>query len=242
MIPKKIHYCWFGGAKLPKNVKKCIKSWKKYCPDYEIIQWNETNFNTECIKFVKEAYKEKAWAFVSDYARLKIIYENGGIYLDTDVEIVKNIDELLSNDCYFAEHQNAKTVNTGLGFGAVKHNKIIKEMMNEYEKIVFDIEKKQNFICPILNTKILYRYGYIYNFNEIVTLDNLKIAIYPPKYFDPIAPGSENNLLCNETFSIHHYSASWTNKRYVLKRKIIRIIGQNKINKWKKYIRKIIKV
>ena len=91
-IPKKISYCWFGGNPLPEKITKCIESWKKYCPDYEIIRWDETNYDVNKIPFVRDAYKEKKWAFVSDYARLDIIYNQGGIYLDTDVELVKNID------------------------------------------------------------------------------------------------------------------------------------------------------
>ena len=97
MIPKVIHYCWFGGKPLPKDVLDCIASWKKYCPEYEIRQWNETNFDLDCHPFVRSAYNAKAWAFVSDYARLKIVFDNGGIYFDTDVELLKNIDFLLSN-------------------------------------------------------------------------------------------------------------------------------------------------
>ena len=80
LIPKVIHYCWFGRNKKSKSVLKCIQSWKKYCPDYEIIEWNEDNFDVNCIPFVKEAYDAEKWAFVTDYARLKIIFENGGIY------------------------------------------------------------------------------------------------------------------------------------------------------------------
>ena len=90
MIPKIIHYCWFGGKELPIEVKKCIASWRKMCPDYEIIRWNESNFDVGQHPFVREAYKAKVWAFVSDYARLKVVYDNGGIYLDTDVETLRN--------------------------------------------------------------------------------------------------------------------------------------------------------
>ena len=97
MIPKKIHYCWFGGAPKSKLAKKCIKSWKRKCPDYEIIEWNESNYDVTKIPFMKEAYDAKKWGFVPDYARLDIIYNNGGIYLDTDVEIVKSLDDLLSD-------------------------------------------------------------------------------------------------------------------------------------------------
>lgn len=101
-IPKIIHYCWFGGNILPDKVQKCIESWKRYCPDYKIICWNESNYDVNKIRYTKEAYKEKKWAFVSDYARLDIIYENGGIYLDTDVELICGMDILLQNDVFLA--------------------------------------------------------------------------------------------------------------------------------------------
>lgn len=100
MIPKVIHYCWFGGKPIPNDVKKCINSWKKKCPDYEIKCWNESNFDVNAHPFTKAAYEAKAWAFVSDYARLKVVYDHGGIYLDTDVELLKNLDFLLKYDFY----------------------------------------------------------------------------------------------------------------------------------------------
>ena len=236
MIPKKIHYCWFGGKAIPKIVQKCIKSWKKMCPDYEIILWNESNFDIECNKFVYEAYKAKEWAFVSDYARLKIIYENGGIYLDTDVELLKNMDDILENKCYFPIQQCDKNIATGLGFGSTKNNKIIKEMMDVYENLEFDINKKDEFICPILNTEVLKKYGYEYR-EEKYFLDETNITIYPPKYFDPIAPGNSENLLCDDTISIHNYTALWTNNSTRLKRKIINIVGQDKVNKLKGFFK-----
>lgn len=229
MIPKIIHYCWFGGKKLPKDVKKCIKSWKKMCPDYEIVQWNESNFDVNCCKFVEKAYKAKAWAFVSDYARLKIIYDNGGIYLDTDVELKRNLDSLLKEECYFGVQQVGKDINTGLGFGSVKNNNIIKEMLKMYENIDFEYENKEKLACPILNTEVLKKYGYKPN-DSIYTIENINVTIYPPKYFDPIVPGNGKMLLDNETFSIHHYSATWTSKTNRIKRKIFSIVGQNNIN------------
>lgn len=102
MIPKIIHYCWFGGGPKPKSVEKYIRSWKKYCSDYEIIEWNEDNFDISSSPlYVKQAYAAKKWAFVSDYARLKVVFECGGIYFDTDVQVIKNIDTLLQYDTFF---------------------------------------------------------------------------------------------------------------------------------------------
>ena len=120
MIPKIIHYCWFGGNPLPMDVKKCIESWKEKCPDYEIKCWDESNFDVNAHPFTKAAYEAKAWAFVSDYARLRVVYDNGGIYLDTDVELLKNIDFLLPYEGYIGVQQAGCYCTTGLGFGAIK--------------------------------------------------------------------------------------------------------------------------
>ena len=119
-IPKIIHYCWFGGKPIPKNLKNYIKSWEKYCPDYEIKEWNESNFDINSNKFIKEAYINKKFAFVTDYVRLYVIYNYGGIYLDTDVEIIKNFDGLLNNELFMGIQQNDSFATTGLGFGAKK--------------------------------------------------------------------------------------------------------------------------
>ena len=211
MIPKTIHYCWFGGKKLPRDVKKCIKSWKKHCPDYQIVRWDETNFDINCCRFVKDAYESKAWAFVSDYARLKIIYENGGVYLDTDVELLKSLDGVLDNKAYFGIQQQAKLVASGLGFGAESGNIIVKKLLEIYEKIEFDQNKKLQISCPFLNTKVLSDYGFKYDeCTDVYSLCEGEVTLYSSKYFDPIAPGDTINLLCKDTYSIHHYSASWT--------------------------------
>ncbi len=234
MIAKQIHYCWFGGKKLSNDVKKCIKSWKEKCPDYEIIRWDETNFDINCNEFVKDTYNHKAWAFLSDYARLKIIYENGGIYLDTDVELIKNLDFLLEYDFFIGTQQCEKLYATGLGFGAVKNNYIVKKMLEEYDSISFNSMNKESIACPYLNTRAIKSVGFSAT-NEIQKIDNC--IVYPPQYFDPISPGTYANLLCDDTISIHHYSALWTNNRNKLKRKLINIIGQDKINMLKGFFK-----
>ncbi|NFG58749.1 exopolysaccharide biosynthesis protein [Clostridium botulinum] len=234
MIPKVIHYCWFGEKTLPNLAIKCIKSWKKHCPDYEIIEWNERNFDFNCSQFVKSAYESGNWAFVSDYARLKIIYENGGIYFDTDVEVIRNIDSLLDNECFVGVQQVERVIATGLGFGAVAHNKIIKSMLEQYENIIFDEKNIMQFACPYLNTRAFKFYGFNNNNNndDIQKIEGAKI--YPPRYFDPIASGKSENLKCQDTFSIHHYSASWTPISQRIKRKIAILIGGEKIIKIKR--------
>ena len=129
MIPKVIHYCWFGRNELPEKHKEYIATWKKYCPDYEIVEWNEDNFDVSCNQYCAEAYSAKKWAFVSDYARLKIIYDNGGIYFDTDVEVIKNMSPLVFNDIGFLGFQNSMEITTGLGFGVFVNPKVSQSLV-----------------------------------------------------------------------------------------------------------------
>lgn len=235
MIPKVIHYCWFGGKPLPSDVKKCIASWKKYCPQYKIIRWDESNFDINCHPFVQAAYAAKAWAFVSDYARLKVIYENGGIYLDTDVELVKGLDSLLENQCYLGVQFNGWLCATGLGFGAVPSSPVVYAMMKKYDLVEFNINKKNKLSCPWLNHEIICSLGYK-NSNDIVQLKN--VTIYPPRYFDPYPSGVNKCFFGDDTVSIHHYAASWTTGRQRIKRKIARLLGEKTVFLIKKIMRK----
>lgn len=202
MIKKTIHYCWFGGNPLPSFAIKCIESWKKYCPEYEIKQWDERNFDiAQCPKYVKDAYAAKKWAFVSDYARLKIIYEHGGIYLDTDVKLLKNLDALLNHSAYFGREDDLY-VNTGLGFGAEQGMQILCDLMDDYAEAEFDTTA-----CPLRNTPIFERYG-------LKTGDTFQIltggiAVYPIEYFNPKNPRTGLVRITANSYSIHDYQATW---------------------------------
>lgn len=147
-IPKIIHYCWFGRGSMPEIVDKCIATWKEKCPDYEIKLWNEDNFNVDLLKFTSEAYKQKKFAFVSDVARLWAVYNYGGIYLDVDVLLRAPLDEWLNYEAVFIG-EDTQCIATGLGFAAVKKNKIVKAMLDDYNDREFIMEP-----CPILNTKV----------------------------------------------------------------------------------------
>lgn len=232
MIPKTIHYCWFGKKDLPPEAKRCIASWKKMCPDYNIIRWDENNFDVNQNPFSKAAYEAKKWAFVSDYTRLKVVYDNGGIYLDTDVELRKNLDSLREHGCYIGIQQNEFLCNTGLGFGATKSNPVVLKMLKSYDDLTFSESHTLELSCPLLNNAAIRSYGIVSN-TEITNLP--EVTVYPPQYFDPY--GGEN-LLCDETYSIHHYAASWTSEENQFKRKIARWIGQDNII-WIKSLLKI---
>lgn len=214
MIPKKIHYCWFGGNEKPEKAKRCIESWKKYCPDYEIIEWNETNFDVNQNGYTKMCIKEKKYAFLSDYARLAIIEEQGGIYFDTDVEIIRNLDNLLENEAFFG-FENEEYVATGLGFGSVAHHKVVQLMKREYDNLLDG--KKEVITCPALNTKALEKVGLVKN-GKYQVLE--KAVIYPVDFFNPYDDTTGRIKKTNNTYSIHWYAKSWLDKKSIIRSKI----------------------
>lgn len=211
MIPKVIHYCWFGGGPLPELAQKCIASWKKYCPDYEIQEWNESNFDLDNCDYFREAYQAKKWAFVSDIARLDIIYKYGGIYLDTDVELIRPLDELLVLPSFWGT-ETTGLVATGLGFGAEKGNQLVERMRRVYDGIHFILSDGafDTTACPIRNTKPLEDDGY--NLSENYVWRTEEAVVFPPEYFCPIDYRTGVMKISDKTYTIHHYSASWYTK------------------------------
>ena len=207
-IPKKIHYCWFGRNPLPEKYKKWMGSWKKHCPDYEIIEWNEDNYDISKNKYMKQAYEAKKWGFVPDYARLDIIYNYGGIYLDTDVELIKSLDDLLYQEA-FAGFESDQYVALGLGFGAVAGNKLIGGMLEDYDRYSFiDKSGEMNLTpSPIISTEYLKKHGLVQN-GEYQILDDC-LTIYPEKFLSGKGGGTREICLASYTHSIHHYDASW---------------------------------
>lgn len=207
VIPKKIHYCWFGKNPIPEQNRKWIESWKRYCPDYEIIEWNESNYDITKNQYMYEAYKAEKWGFVPDYARLDIIYEHGGIYLDTDVEIIKNMDELLCQEA-FAGVDGTHFISLGLGFGAKKGNGLIKILRDEYEKVHFvDENGDLNLIAaPTLQAPFFEKVGFKKT-GELQVIDGM--TIYPEKVLAAKCIWTGRVMPTKETFAIHHYDASW---------------------------------
>ncbi|MEG2348020.1 MAG: glucosyltransferase domain-containing protein [Clostridia bacterium] len=206
---KIIHYCWFGPNKLSKLAKKCIASWKKYMPDYEIKLWNEDNFDFNQNEFVRQAYEQKKWAFVSDYARLKAISEFGGVYFDTDIEIVKDMSDILNQDCFMGI-EDSNLVNAAV-LGAKKaHNKFIDEMISIYDSHEkFDSEDIYKITIPSQITNKLLEYGLDKKCKKIQKLDNDSITVYPREYFYPLSYDHQNNIFTDNTYTIHHFDATW---------------------------------
>ncbi len=208
MIPKKIHYCWIGGNSLPDSAKKCIESWKKFCPDYEIIEWNENNYDFTKNQYMKDAFEAKKWGFVPDYARLDIIYQHGGIYLDTDVEIIKSMDPLLQNSG-FAGFESKEYVNFGQGFGAEASNPVIKKLMDSYENLSFKNPDGtlNRTASPVLNTIELCNIG-LRRTGEMQNLMDC-FKIYPLDYLCPKSINDGIIRKTENTYSIHHFDALW---------------------------------
>lgn len=209
-IPKIIHYCWFGGAPKPESVQRCINSWKKYCPDFEIREWTEKDFDVTQNEYTRQAYEAKMWGFVPDYIRLWIIYHFGGIYLDTDVQIVRSFNDLLANAAFAGfERGTGNYVALGLGFGAEAGNPFILEHMQQYDNLSFinpdgSYNKKPS---PQYTTEILLRHGLDRDGEEIQYLDH--ITVYPTEFFCPKSFSTGLIERTSNTFSIHHYDASW---------------------------------
>lgn len=229
-IPKVIHYCWFGRGDMPKLAEKCIKSWKKFCPDYEIVCWNEDNFDINENRYAREAYDAKKWAFVSDYVRLKVLYENGGIYLDTDVELIKPLDKLIEEGGFMGFDDNG-IVSTGLGFACEKGNDLVGRLLRDYDDISFILPDGSYDLtpCPDRNTKTLAELGMdLENKDQIF----MGIKMLPEDYLCPVKYYTGTKVITKNTYSIHHFCASWTSataKRTTFAKRILGVKLYNKL-------------
>lgn len=206
VIPKKIHYCWFGKGKMPNHFQENIRSWETYCPDYEIIEWNEDNYDISKNVYMQQAYEKKAWGFVSDYARLDIVNAHGGIYMDTDVRVLKSLEVLLQYEL-FCGFETVNVINFGLGFGARKNHPVISDILLKYEKLRFINQdgSLNKTPCPIYQTSVLEQYGVKKN-GKFQEKDHF--VVFPPEYFSPINQFGYGKPSI-KTFSVHQYAASW---------------------------------
>lgn len=230
-IPKIIHYCWFGGKKKPKIVKECIKTWKEKMPEYKIIEWNEKNFNINQTQFTIDAYNNKKWAFVADYCRNWVLYNYGGIYLDTDMEIINGLNKFTSNAA-FAGVEIDGYINSAI-WGCKKGDKFIKLILDYYEDLNFNDYKENLFdiAIPKIITRLAKENGYNPCNESPVEFFNGTI-IYPSDYFYPKKHSWENTVLTSNTYAIHHYDGSWKSKdkRFLtnMKKILVKLIGYDR--------------
>ncbi len=246
-MKKYIHYCWFGGKPLPKLAKKCIKSWEKYLPDYKIIEWNESNVDLNECPFVKEAYENKKWAFVADYVRTKVMYEMGGIYFDTDMEVTKSIDELINKNESFLGVEDSHMIACGVWYEPEPYSYLSKELLDFYQsQSFFDIDNLYTISIPRIISNILTDFD-----TSKLTIQHLNhnITIYPRDYFYPLSYNHQFNVFTENTCMIHYYDASWTPKYEQRENKIYRLLGKKNgtrfiklVSKSKKIIKKGIKL
>lgn len=210
-IPKKIHYCWFGDKTIPEHLQYYINTWRRYCPNYEIIKWDESNYDVKKNQYMKEAYECQKWGFVPDYARLDIIYSEGGIYLDTDVELISSLDKLL-NDTMYCGFNSYGLINLGLGFGATPKNSFVEELRNAYEGISFynEDESENLTACSWYQHPIFKKYGFEIN-NEYQKKNN--VVVYPSEVLAPTGASGCANNFTDKTISIHHAELSWISKK-----------------------------
>lgn len=250
MIPKIIHYCWFGKNPLPELAEKCIESWRKYLPEYEIKEWNEDNFDVNIIPYTREAYQAKKFAFVSDYARFWILYKYGGLYFDTDVEVIRPMDDIIQRGPFMGREHMALTssgddmgtpVNPGLGLGAVPGLGLYKEILSFYASLHFVSPNGTLNTTTVVHytTNILLRRGLE---KADVLQQCMDIMIYPKEYFCPKSYENGKIYLTENTHTIHHFAASWLSPKQRFVQLIKSLLGV-RLSKYcakiyKKFVRK----
>lgn len=246
MIPKKIHYCWFGGNPKSEIIEKCIESWKKFLPEYELVEWNETNFDIHICKYVEEAYERKKWAFVADYCRIWALNREGGVYFDTDVEVIKPTGDIFLTPCVGFESE--KVINPGLVMACPANDWLCQLMLEEYDEDSFILEDGSNnyrTICDRM-TRFLTEKGLRLD-NSLQEVEGYNV--YPTEYFNPYNSKKDCFEVTEKTVTLHRFLASWQTedsytitkdmsfkgKIFVLLVKIFGLEGAKKIRKFIKH-------
>lgn len=233
MIPKKIHYIWFGGNPLTPLAEKCIESWKKYCPDYEIIRWDESNFDVNQNRYCREAYKAKKWAFASDYARLWVLVNEGGIYMDTDVEVLQPLDKFLGLEA-FSGFEADDRLPTGL-MASSMHQHFFEKLLHDYDSRSFlkpdgSLDLTTNVTAI---TKACIDAGLVLN-NAEQTVEGF--TLFPSDFFCPKDWLTKEINLTENSYAIHHFDGSWAGGGTKLKHKVMRALGPKGVKVMKKFM------
>lgn len=246
MIPKKIHYCWFGRNPLPESALRCIASWRKYLPDYEIVEWNEDNFDVNSIPYTAQAYEAKKYAFVSDYARFKILYEQGGLYFDTDVEVIKPMDDIIAKGPFmgFEIDSDGKSytgaVAPGLGLGVESGHDIYKAIIEAYKNFQFrSSDGAINQTTVVTYTSNILESKGLTARKGIQQVDG--IFLYPKEYFNPLDDNTGRLVITENTHSIHWYSKTWLDVsplRLKISRLVHRMFGTDTISNFMRLLKK----
>lgn len=241
VIPKVVHYCWFGGAELSPLANQCIASWKKYLPDYELKLWNETTFDVDSNRFAREAYAAKRWAFVSDYVRAFVLHEYGGIYMDTDVEVLRNLDCFLVHPA-FSGFENNSLIPTGI-IGSCSNHWWMGELLDYYENRSFYRENGREDIKPntFLISALAKKHGFIEG-NQYQVLDG-DVHIYPNEYFCPKDPRNNQIMLTENSYTIHHFAGSWLPLNRRIKKNLrlfwMALIGRERYDCFSAFLKKL---
>ncbi len=239
MIPKVIHYCWFGKGPMPDLALRCIESWKQKLPDYVLKEWNESNFDLDLYPYVREAYDNRKFAFVTDVVRLYALYTEGGVYMDTDVEVLKSLDPYLHHVA-FSGYENSTMVPTGI-MASEKGGKWVKDNLDYYEGKHF--VRANGSLDLTTNVTAIMRYMIPLGLRQDNTFQDFPglITIYPKDFFCPKSQDDGKIYITDNTVTIHHYAASWESKTHRVLRKIILLIGGPKLKKIATYFRRRIK-
>lgn len=238
-IPKIVHYCWFGGKEKPDNVKKCIESWKKFLPDYELMEWNEGNFNIDKLQYTKQAYAARKYAFVSDVARIEALYQYGGFYMDTDVEVLKSFTPLLESRCVLGMEEKEYVATSFMAFE--KEHPLVEEFLKLYENISFlDKNGQINTGTNVAKlTNMLVKKGFAQE-DHYQELDD-GIKIYPKEFFSPYDYINCYYNITENSYCVHHFAVTWMSKKEQvkkgIKKKIVKVLGPERMNKFREKLK-----
>ena len=238
-IPKIVHYCWFGGKEKPDSVKKCIESWKRYLPDYELMEWNENNFNIDKLQYTKEAYEAGKYAFVSDVARIEALYQYGGFYMDTDVEVLKSFTPLLDSRCVLGMEEKEYVATSFMAFE--KGHPLVKQFLDLYKNLTFLDEKGQIITGTNVAklTNMLIEKGLVQE-NHYQELED-GIKIYPKEFFSPYDYINCYYNITENSYCVHHFAVTWMSKKEQvkkgIKKKIVKVLGPERMNKFREKLK-----